>query len=77
MRLAYEAMIIDQKSDVFFMSSRGVRSKERQRVVGKNQCKGRQITLPKILLYESGFKIVYFTSTFSYLWYHAKPVCSC
>ena len=44
------------------MRSSGVRSKERQRVVGKNQCKGTQITLPKILQYDSGFKIVYFTS---------------
>ena len=46
------------------MRSRGVGPKERQRVVDENQCKGRHTTLSQILLYESGFRIAYFTSIF-------------
>ena len=46
------------------MRSRGVRQKERQRVVDENQSKGRHTTLSQILLYESGFRIAYFTSIF-------------
>ena len=46
------------------MRSRGVRPKERQRVVDENQCKGTHTTLSQILLYESGFRIAYFTSIF-------------
>ena len=46
------------------MRSRGVRPKERQRVVDENQSKGRHTTLSQILLYESGFRIAYFTSIF-------------
>ena len=46
------------------MRSRGVRPKERKRVVDENQSKGRHTTLSQILLYESGFRIAYFTSIF-------------
>ena len=46
------------------MRSRRVRPKERQRVVDENQCKGKHTTLSQILLYESGFRIAYFTSIF-------------
>ena len=46
------------------MRSRRVRPKERQCVVDENQCKGKHTTLSQILLYESGFRIAYFTSIF-------------
>lgn len=35
-------------------------------MVDENQCKGRHTTLSQILLYESGFRIAYFTSIFFY-----------